>query len=130
MKVLLDTQIAIWAVSADRRLSGSARAFLADDENEAFVSSASIWEIAIKYSLLKRRDVPPFSGAKAIQEFRAAGFGTLDVTPDHAAAIELLPRMHADPFDRLLLAQAITETLRFITADSAMNGLHPCVVVA
>jgi PIN domain nuclease of toxin-antitoxin system len=78
---------------------------------------------------LKRHDAPPFSGAVAIREFRAAGFGLLDVSSNHAAAIEILPRMQADPFDRLLLAQAISGALFFVTADSAMNGVHPCVMM-
>ncbi len=75
-----------------------------------------MWEIAIKH-LLGRPDAPPLSGYEAIAEFEAAGFSFLDVTPSHAAFVERLPLLHGDPFDRLMLAQAIMENMQFVTFD-------------
>jgi PIN domain nuclease of toxin-antitoxin system len=91
-----------------------------EDNNEIAVSAASIWEIAIKHQL-GRMDAPPLSGYEAITEFESAGFDLLNVTPAHAALVERLPPLHADPFDRLMLAQAITEDMRFVTYDRQLS---------
>ncbi|CAM5511197.1 hypothetical protein ATER59S_03839 [Aquamicrobium terrae] len=75
-----------------------------------------MWEIAIKHPL-GRPDAPPLSGYEAIAEFEAAGFSLVDVTPSHAAFVERLPLLHGDPFDRIMLAQAILENMQFVTFD-------------
>lgn len=118
MRLLLDTHVALWAVVDDRRLTAAAAALIADPANEVFVSAASVWEIAIKHAL--RREGPsamPIGGAEALGYFREAGYGLLPVTAAHAAAVEALPPHHADPFDRLLAAQAMTEPMRLMTHD-------------
>ena len=103
----------------DTRLSQTARALILEPDNAVFVSAASIWEIAMKHGLARgQRDDMPLSGDDALQYFTAAGYGLLAISPAHAAAVERLPRLHDDPFDRLLLAQAITEPLRLLTRDA------------
>ncbi len=119
MRLLLDTHIALWAITGDRRLSANACALILDTENEVIVSAASVWEIAIKHALARGRpDDMPVSGSQALNAFTAAGYAMLPISPAHAAAIEQLPRLHDDPFDRMLLAQAITEPLRLLTSDA------------
>lgn len=115
MKLLLDTQIALWALIDSPRLSERARALILDPEATVFFSAASIWEIAIKHRLA-RGDMP-LSGAEAAHLFREAGYIELPVTAAHAAATEQLPAHHADPFDRILVAQALYEPLRLLTHD-------------
>lgn len=118
MHLLLDTHIALWALADDARLPARGRLLIADPNNRVSVSAASVWEISIKHSLA-RGDMP-VSGAQALQWFRQAGFALLPITPEHAAAVEQLPRLHADPFDRLLVAQALTEPLHLLTHDAAV----------
>jgi PIN domain nuclease of toxin-antitoxin system len=115
MKVLLDTQIALWALTDSPRLSANAREWILDAGNTLFFSAASIWEIAIKHRLA-RGDMP-VSGDEAARLFREAGYIELPVTAAHAAATEKLPAHHADPFDRMLVAQAREEPLRLLTHD-------------
>ena len=130
MKLLLDTQVAIWAVVSPVRISVSARDYLADERNEAFVSVVSLWEIAIKFALGKRQGAPPFSGTDALLHFRAAGFEILSIAPEHAIAVETLPPLHADPFDRLLIAQALHEPMRLMTADAKMAAYNGTIIRA
>ncbi|WP_311029452.1 type II toxin-antitoxin system VapC family toxin [Mesorhizobium koreense] len=120
MKLLLDTHVAIWATNTPERIPERIRNLIVEDNNEIAVSAASIWEIAIKHQL-GRMDAPPLSGYEAITEFESAGFDLLNVTPAHAALVERLPPLHADPFDRLMLAQAITEDMRFVTYDRQLS---------
>jgi PIN domain nuclease of toxin-antitoxin system len=115
MRLLIDTHIFIWSVTANRQLRANTRALLAEAE-AVYVSSASIWEIAIK-SRLGKIEGDADALARAIED---SGFQELAITARHAAAVAKLPLHHADPFDRLLLAQAFTEPLRFITADGAL----------
>lgn len=118
MRLLLDTHIALWAIADSPRLSAQARQLILAPANTIYVSAASIWEIAIKHGL-GRGDMP-ISGAQSIGYFQAAGYRLLSVQPEHAAAVETLPPIHADPFDRLLVAQALTEPLRLITRDETV----------
>ncbi len=115
MRLLLDTHIFLWCVNDDRRLTKAARALLSGAA-EIYVSSASIWEAAIKAKLGKL-DVDVDALAASIAD---SGFMDLPVTAKHAAAAGKLPDVHADPFDRLLIAQALCEPLRFLTADKAL----------
>lgn len=115
MRLLLDTYIALWALTDDPRLSPRARALINDPANQVIVSAATVWEIAIKHAL--GRDDMPISGDEALDWFRRAGYDLLPISPAHAAAIEHLPEHHRDPFDRLLVAQAITEPLRLLSRD-------------
>jgi PIN domain nuclease of toxin-antitoxin system len=98
-----------------------ARALIGDIGNDVFVSAASIWEIAIKHALRRgRADDMPVSGQVAVECFAEAGYGRLAVSAAHTAHVEQLPRLHADPFDRLLVAQAFLEPLGLLSRDAAV----------
>lgn len=103
---------------------------LADPDVELFVSAASIWEIAIKHSLL-RNGIPMIavSGSVAAREFADAGMTMLPVTATHAAMVDSLPRHHGDPFDRMLVAQALAEPLRLVTADKVLAAYGEIVIM-
>jgi PIN domain nuclease of toxin-antitoxin system len=116
MRLLLDTHVFLWCVKDDRQLTKSAREILAG-ATEVYVSSASIWEASIKAKLGKL-DVDVDSLVSSIAE---SGFLELPVTAKHAAAVGRLPDVHSDPFDRMLIAQAICEPLRFLTADDLLG---------
>ena len=122
MRVLLDTHVLLWAVTDSRKLKAPARALLESAE-AVYVSAASIWEVAIKAALGKT-DADPEALAK---ELEPSGFRPLPVTPFHAARVARLPRHHGDPFDRLLLAQALSEPLILVTADARLLPYGPFV---
>lgn len=128
MRLLVDTHVAIWTVTNDERLSQRARDLLAGPDNITFVSAASIWEIAIKHRLARDPADMPISGHEAIGWFEAAGYELLPVTPAHAAAIDQLGVLRSDPFDLLLLAQAVTEPMQLVTHDSRLASLGPGVI--
>lgn len=115
MNLLLDTHIALWAIADDPKLSVDARKKIVAPSSIVWVSTVSIWEIAIKHSLGKKN--MPISGSEAMQYFQRAGYQFLSVKPEHAAGVEELPSYHQDPFDRLLLSQALIEPMRLITHD-------------
>lgn len=118
MKLLLDTQILLWAAGQPERLSRSARKLLNDPRNELLFSAASLWEIAIK-STLGRRDfrVDPRLLRRGLLD---NGYVEIPVTSQHAVSIDVLPSLHKDPFDRLLLAQAISEGIALVTGDAQL----------
>ena len=124
MRVLLDTQVFLWTVLGSSKLKTPARKLLAQ-ASAVFVSSASIWEISIKASLGKL-DVEP---QQLVDELEAGGFFELPVTARHAARVAGLPRLHGDPFDRLLVAQALCEPLLLLTADEALGDYGAVVRV-
>jgi PIN domain nuclease of toxin-antitoxin system len=129
VRLLLDTHIALWAIADSPRLSIRARELIDDAANDIVVSAASIWEIAIKYAL--GRGMPnamPVSGEAALGYFRAAGFELLDVSPLHAAGVETLPPLHGDPFDRILVAQALAIPLRLLTHDPIVAAYSDLVI--
>lgn len=126
MRLLLDTQIALWALTASPRLGEQARALIADPANEIFVSTASIWEIAIKHAL-GRGDMP-ISATRAAELCALAGYRQLPVTWRHAAGVDALPPLHADPFDRILVAQAGGEPMRLLSRDAAVAGYGAMVL--
>jgi PIN domain nuclease of toxin-antitoxin system len=120
VRFLLDTHVVLWALEDHPRLAPAARALLADPANEFWVSAASAWEIAIKVALGKLALRQPLANFEsAVVE---AGFETMDVTMRHAAAAAQVATRHADPFDRLLLAQCEVETLKLLTADRHLKG--------
>jgi PIN domain nuclease of toxin-antitoxin system len=123
LKLLLDTQVYLWFLADSRRLSREARRVL-DRAEEVFVSAASVWESAIKVSIGKLRlDV-----RELVTHIEASGFRALPVTAEHAARVALLPTHHRDPFDRLLVAQAIHETMRLLTADATLVRYSELIV--
>ena len=118
MRLLLDTHVALWAIADDARLAARARALIADPANEIAVSVASLWEIAIKHALARGRpENMPLTAEHARGFFVDAGYRLLDIAVEHVIAVETLPPLHADPFDRILVAQALTEPLRLLTHD-------------
>ncbi len=123
MRLLLDTQVFVWATIDSPRLSEEARAVLRA-ASEIHVSAASIWEIAIK-ARLGKIDADPFRMVHAIEE---SGFLELAVTARHAAGVERLPAHHQDPFDRLLVAQAVAEPLRLVSADAIIARYTDLVI--
>jgi PIN domain nuclease of toxin-antitoxin system len=127
VRLLLDTQIAIWAVSGTRALPARARELMQSGSAELIVSTVSIFEIATKHSL-GRPSEPPFSGRAAARIFIEAGFELLAVLPEHASAVDELPWLHRDPFDRLLVAQAVAEPLRLVTADRQLAAYSDFVI--
>ena len=118
MKLLLDTQILLWAAGRPERLSSAARKLLGDARNDLIFSAASLWEIAIKRTL-GREDfrVDPRLLRRSLLD---NGYGELAVTGEHAVAVGSLPPLHKDPFDRLLLAQALAEGITLLTADAQL----------
>lgn len=124
MRLLLDTHAAIWAVSQSVLLPDHIKEAINRSSSEVFVSSVTIFEIATKHKL-KRSDSPPFNGNDAIGYFQALKFQLLPVTPQHAATVDILEQHHRDPFDRLLIAQAIAEPMYLISND-AMIALYDC----
>lgn len=123
MRLLLDTQVFLWAVMDSPRLTAHARSLVGDAE-ETFVSAASIWEIAIKARLGRVAADP----REMIAAVHRSGFQMLPIRADHCAGVHDLPVYHKDPFDHLLLAQAIAEPLRFLTADSLLSRYSELVV--
>jgi PIN domain nuclease of toxin-antitoxin system len=107
--------VALWAITDDSRLPISARELIESDKTTVWISAATIWEIAIKFSL-QRGDMP-VSGQDAMKYFHQSGYQFLSIEPEHAAFIETLPRHHQDPFDRILVAQALVEPMRLMTHD-------------
>jgi PIN domain nuclease of toxin-antitoxin system len=126
MRLLLDTQAAIWSVSASGRIAKSV-VRLIEEADEIFVSACSIWEIAIKFRL-GRVNAPPFSGAAANEKFLETGYRILEMRAEHAIAVETLQLDHGDPFDRIILAQAVTEPLRLVTKDRKLARFSEAVI--
>ena len=115
MNLLLDTYVALWAITDNPKLSDKARELIASPKTTVWISIANIWEIAIKYSLA-RGDMP-ISGRGAMRYFEESGYRFLPVEAEHAVAVEELPAHHQDPFDRILIAQALVEPMRLMTHD-------------
>ena len=113
--LLLDTESLIWWDANDPRLGGRARAAI-EDASEVYVSSASAWEIVIKSALGKLRTTR--RPAKAVAD---GGFHELPITFEHAEAVRALPRHHADPFDRLIIAAAGVEGCTIVTSDEKFS---------
>lgn len=111
MRLLLDTHIVLWAMADDARLPAALRDAIAQ-AGALFISAATVWEVAIK-SALGKLDVPPDLFDRAL----AAGAQPLPITWTHARAVAGLPPHHADPFDRLLIAQARTDDLALVSVD-------------
>ncbi len=124
MRLLLDTHIFLWVVSDNKKLGRNARKILSSAD-EIFISAASVWEIAIKSSAGKIK-----ADAAAMSEaIELSGFLELPVYAAHAAMIGQLPLHHNDPFDRLLLAQAMAESLKLVTVDLQLPSYGSCVLL-
>ncbi len=119
MRVLLDTHVLLWALIDADRLPAELRAALADRSHHVMFSAVNIWEVAIKKAL--READFDFSPSDVAEAARAAGFAELPVSAEHAARVFALEPLHSDPFDRLLIAQALCEPARLLTADRAVS---------
>ncbi len=126
MNLLLDTHVALWAITDSPRLNDTARALIQAPKNTIWVSAASLWEIAIKHSL--NRGNMPISGEQALAYFQSSGYRLLAIEPEHTIAIEQLPLHHHDPFDRLLVAQALTEPMRLLTHDALVASYSDTII--
>ena len=118
MKLLLDTQLLLWAAGQPEGLSARARRQLNDPDNQLLFSAASLWEITIK-ATLGRDDfrVEPRVLRRALLD---NGYIELPITSEHAVSVDALPPLHKDPFDRILLAQALVEGITLLTADAQL----------
>lgn len=116
MNILLDTHTFIWFIEGNSRLSARARQLIEDAQNQPFLSIASLWEMAIKVSLGKLTISQPFEKLIPTQ-LQRNGIEIMDIGFPHTAVIVNLPLYHRDPFDRLLVAQALIEQMPFVSAD-------------
>ena len=116
MNLLLDTHLLLWAAGRPGRLSATARKLIDAPSNELFFSAASIWEVAIKRGLGRSdfRADPRLLRRGLLDN----GYGELPILSDHVVALDTLPPIHKDPFDRLLVAQATVEGITLLTADT------------
>lgn len=119
MNILLDTHTFIWFFNGDEQLSLKAKKLIADSKNQKFVSIASIWEVAIKIGLKKLI----FDGntSEVAGLMKQNGFQILQISIDHITVYESLEFIHRDPFDRILVAQAIVENMTIITRDENIH---------
>jgi PIN domain nuclease of toxin-antitoxin system len=129
VRLLLDTHIAIWAVMDDPRLGSDTRAAISAAQNTVGVSLASLWEIAIKNNLGRvAREPFGMSMPQALGEFRAADFEILPIDDAAIERVEKMPRLHGDPFDRLLIATASVGSWQFMTHDRALTAYGPHIL--
>lgn len=123
MRLLLDTHVLLWALAAPSKLSANTRKQIEDAE--VYASAASIWEISIK-SALGKLDADP---AEILAAVEPAGFSMLPITGIHAAKVAKLPPLHKDPFDRMLVAQALCEPMILYTNDEVMGPYGSFITV-
>jgi PIN domain nuclease of toxin-antitoxin system len=121
VNLLIDTHVLLWLLAGSPRLSSDTLATLADRRNAVFLSVVSTWEIAIKVGLGKL-DLPPNLHAWLPAELDAAGLKLLTIDLEHSLGVESLPHHHRDPFDRLLIAQAVSDGLTIVTADRVFDS--------
>jgi PIN domain nuclease of toxin-antitoxin system len=117
MQVLLDTNSFLWFISGNERLSPDARNIIADLDNQLVLSAASLWEIAIKVSIGKLSLFQPF-GQLISQQLEENDVSVMSISLNHLTRLLDLPFHHRDPFDRLIIAQAVTESLPVISSDA------------
>ena len=116
MRIILDTHVLLWSLLAPKRLSPRERGLI--DDGEVMVSAASIWEIGIKVAM-GRLDCDP---RQILETIQPAGFEHLAVSGQHAVLAATLPRLHTDPFDRMLIAQAQAESALLVTRDTTLRA--------
>ena len=121
---MLDTHVLIWAATGDTRLSPAAAQLIDDETNILYFSSASIWELTIKGN-----DRTGINAAVLRQELLDAGYVELPITSAHGLTVGALPLHHRDPFDRIMVAQAMAEGINLVTHDSAMHAYPHTIIV-
>lgn len=120
MDLLLDTNVFLWAISDDPRLGPLSRELITNVALRVLVSHASLWEITLKPSMGSAG--MPLTTAQALQWSADSGFDLLPVEPAHLITLAQLPHHHSDPFDRLLIAQAVSESLTLLSADPVLQS--------
>lgn len=128
MKYLLDTHLLLLAAGSPERLSSECQTLLGDGSNELIFSVASLWEVVIKSAIGREDfDIDPqrFRNGLISHEYRE-----LDIRSEHALAVSFLPKIHKDPFDRILVAQARTENAVLLTSDKALSGYPATRLIA
>jgi len=123
VRILLDTHLLLWALSRPAKLPAVARRQI--DAGEVHISAASIWEISIKSALGKLAANPD----DVLAGIEPAGFSLLSVSGEHAAKVGGLPPLHKDPFDRMLVAQALIEPMLLLTNDELLRGYGSFITV-
>jgi len=118
MRYLLDTHFLLWIPIDSRRINAKARAILSNLDNQFLFSVSSIWEIAIKCGANRRGFL--YNPRELRKQLIENGYEELPVLGEHVVAIDLLPPIHRDPFDRILIAQAMIEKVTFLTADAVI----------
>ena len=121
MRLLLDTHAFLWWVTDDDRLSAAGRASIGASEHEVFLSAVSVWEIITKARIGRLTLLQPVDGFIA-QHLEENAFQPLSITMRHTFALETLPDLHRDPFDRMLIAQAVSEDMPLVTGDHAIRA--------
>ncbi|MFN3985110.1 MAG: type II toxin-antitoxin system VapC family toxin [Rhodocyclaceae bacterium] len=126
MNLLLDTHVALWALTDSPKLDDSARSLIMSPRTSVWISVASVWEIAIKHAL-GRGDMP-VSSQDAVRYFRESDYRLLPIEVEHVVAVEGLPAHHQDPFDRILVAQALVEPMRLMTHDPVVARYSDTII--
>jgi PIN domain nuclease of toxin-antitoxin system len=121
MNILLDSHAFLWFVADDLKLSIDARTAIEDSTNRKWISIASLWEITIKVSIGKLNLADPVSEFLS-REILCNKFSTLNVTMDHLAKLSVLPFNHRDPFDRLIVSQALLESFPVVSTDASLDA--------
>lgn len=124
MRLLLDTHVLVWAATGDTKLSRAAIQLIDDEANTLYFSAASIWELTIKGS--ERTGVIPAVLRKVLLD---AGYLELPITSEHGLAVGILPNHHRDPFDRIMVAQALSEGISLVTHDRALHDYPQTIIV-
>jgi len=120
VKLLLDTPLLLWAAGHPDRLSQAARQLIEDEQNELIFSTASLWEVVIKRRLGRESfKLDPRLLRRGLLD---NGYGELPISSEHVVAIDTLPPIHKDPFDRVLVAQALVEGITLLTTDAVVAG--------
>lgn len=124
MRLMLDTHVLLWWLQDNPRLGHKARALIADPDHELMVSFASPWEISVKHRIGKMQE----SGADVMASLDGQGIAVLDLEPEHLRVLEAMPLIHRDPFDHLIIAQALAERCTIITDDAQFSAYGvPCL---
>lgn len=129
MKLLVDTHLLLWSLVDDPRLSSRARSLISDPDNEVIASQVVIWETAVKRGLGRYAADFPFSPEQVRAELSLGGASWLPIEDRHLFMLATLPPIHRDPFDRLLVAQALSEPMRLLTHDRQLAAYSDTVIV-
>ena len=129
VRLLVDTHLLLWSLIDDPRLSERARQMIADPGNEIVVSKVVLWETAVKRALTRHAPDFPFSPEQVRTELTLAGATWLEIEDEHLFTLARLPMLHRDPFDRLFVAQALTEPMRLVTHDRQVAQYSDTVIL-